>query len=278
MFLIRILTLIALMLPAAAHAQDFPEYKNTYVNDFAGLLSPGENSRITSALKTLREGTGIEATVLTLETRNTYRETGRMEAFATDLFNHWGIGDKEKNDGILIMVLRSDREMRIELGQGYNAGFNRVAKDIIEDVMLPKFRANAYGPGIELGTLAVIERIARVQAAGQDAPIRRDPEAFIPWIMGGVFGIIGFFMIFGRKIFDRVRRCPSCGERGIHTTRDTLTAATRSTTGEGQETVSCTHCGYHNVSRYTIARRSSSTGGGSFGGGSSSGGGASGRW
>jgi uncharacterized protein len=59
-----------------------------------------------------------------------------------------------------------------------------------------------------------------------------------------------------------------------------LEKATRTSTGEGERDVTCPHCGYHDVVRYTIpmVTRSSSSSGGSFGGGSSSGGGASGRW
>ncbi|MGH1369005.1 MAG: TPM domain-containing protein [Maritimibacter sp.] len=278
MFILRALALIVFLLPFTASAQDFPNYENTYVNDYADLLTPAEVSRITRALETLQKDTGVEATVLTLDTQSTYRSEGSMESFATDLFNTWGIGDATKNDGILIMVLRTDRAMRIELGSGYNAGFNRVARDIIEDVMMPRFRENAYGPGIEAGTLAVIERIARVNAAGQEAPVRRDPKDLFDFIPFLFVGIIGTIMVFGRRITDRFRRCPSCGQRGAHTTRETLKSPTRTSAGEGERTQTCRHCNFVNRSTYRIARRGSSSSGGSFGGGSSSGGGASGRW
>lgn len=284
----RILALLfALTLPALGLAQagavSYPVYENTYVNDYANAIEDGAEGRITTALRTLREETGIEATVLTLYTR-WGSGSGTLEEFATALFNNWGIGDAQRNDGILVLVVTEDREMRIELGTGYGHSFDREAQDIIDRVFIPAFKQGDFSTGIEDGTGAVIERIARVQAAGE-APPARDVNAgtgaLLAWIVGmatiAVFGAT----LFGRRISDRFRKCPQCGERGMHTERNILQSATRAATGLGERTVTCPHCGYSATNQYTIpriSRASSSSSGGSFGGGSSSGGGASGRW
>jgi len=278
--------LLALILPAAAWAQSWPVYENTYVNDYANVIEEGAEGRLTTALKSLREETGIEATVLTLYTRWGY-ESGSLESFATGMFNHWGIGNAERNDGILVLVVSEDREMRLELGSAYGTALNREAQDIIDRVFIPAFKEGDFSNGIEDGTGAVIERIARVQYAGEEpVPVSGGggDGASADNIFGGtIFALIAAvfgYTLFGRRIRDRFSRCPQCGKRGIHTERQTLDAATTTSTGTGEKTVSCPHCGYHATSTYTIPRRSrsSSSSGGSFGGGSSSGGGASGRW
>ena len=275
--------LIALLLPVLAMAQDYPSYDNIWVNDQADVLDDPAEDRITTALQTLADETGVQATVLTMHTRWGYPGDS-IEAFATGLFNEWGIGDATRNDGILILVFTTDREMRIELGSGYPPGYDAVAKEIIDDVFIPAFGQDDFQGGIEAGTILVGDRIAREHAAGNaPAPVAGDSDE------GGAFGlglgalaiaIFGGIAMFGRRITDRFRRCPNCGTRGIHTARETLEAATRASTGRGRKTITCPHCGHEDSSSYTISRirRSSSSSGGSFGGGSSSGGGASGRW
>ena len=278
--LIALLT--ALLLPALAAAQDYPSYDNIWVNDQAQVLSDPAEERITTALQGLAEDTGVQATVLTLHTRWGYPGDS-LEAFATGLFNDWGIGDAARNDGILVLVLTTDREMRIELGSGYPAGYNAVAQEIIDDVFIPAFGQEAFEAGIEAGTTAVAERIGREHAAGNaPAPVSDGGDtgnAARIGVFGTLFALFAGWIAFGRRITDRFRRCPSCGTRGVHTARETLESATRTSTGRGRKTVTCPHCGHEDSSTYTIARiRRSSSSGGSFGGGSSSGGGASGRW
>lgn len=269
---------LAFVLPTALLAQSWPVYETTYVNDYADIIEQGAEERITTALKSLREETGIEATVLTLYTRQGFG-SGSLEDFATGLFNHWGIGNAERNDGILVLVVSQDREMRVELGAGYGTAFNREAQDIVDRVFLPAFRDGDFSTGIEDGTGAVISRIARVNYAGeQPVPSEGSNDGPVGAVLAAILTLVAGLAIFGRRITDRFRRCPQCGARGMHTDRHTLTSATTSATGMGEKTVTCGRCGYTNTSTYTIPRRSRSSSSSSFGGGSSSGGGASGRW
>ncbi|TYB81361.1 TPM domain-containing protein [Maritimibacter fusiformis] len=279
----RLFALFLVLWPAFAAAQSWPVYENVYVNDYANVIEEGAEQRIMSQLKALREETGVEATVLTIYTRWGFESTGSLENFATGLFNHWGIGNAERNDGILILVVSEDREMRVELGSGYGTAFDREAKDIIDRVFLPEFRDGDFSTGIEAGTDAVIQRIARVQAAGEEPAGGGAGGGGGGWIFGGFAALFaGVFALaaFGGRIRDRFSRCPSCGKRGIRTRKNVLEKATRTSTGKGERDVTCPHCNYHDTVLYTIPRitRSSSSSGGSFGGGSSSGGGASGRW
>lgn len=275
------LALALLLWPAVTAAEQYPDHVNVWVNDYAGIIDAEAEARITEALRTLKAETGVEATVLTIETRAAYDGASSLETFATGLFNHWGIGAAATNTGILILVARADREMRIELGKGYARGYDIIAGDVIDNVFLPAFREDRYSAGIEAGTRATIDEIARPGAAGNDPP-ERSSGGGIDWqfwlIPAGFMALIAGIKL-GPKAALRMRRCPVCGRRMLHRRHETLTAATRSSSGQGESTIWCSNCDYRDTKVYTISRiSSSSSSGGSFGGGRSSGGGASGRW
>lgn len=262
---------------AAQQGQTWPEYETTYINDYADIIDAKTEARLVRELKTLHEDTGVEATVLTLYSRQAYGKDLSLEAFATGLFSHWGIGDAQRNDGILVYVSPFDRNMRVELGSGYPRGYDRVASNIIDDFFTPAFKAENYAKGIEDGTIAVISQIARPFHAG-DAPPSSGPSD--KTLIVGILAAIGA-LIAGFVVMRRNRRCPQCGQRGgLKSQRKTLKKATRTRKGQGERRTTCRYCDYTAITAYTIATTSSasSSSGGSFGGGSSSGGGASGSW
>ncbi len=257
--------------------QTWPVYQSTYINDFADIIDDASEARLRKELGNLRDDSGIQATILTLYSRKAYGTELSLESFATGLFNHWGIGDAEQNDGILIYVSPHDREMRIELGAGYSRGFDRVAGNIIDDFFIPAFKKQEYAKGIEDGSIAVISQIARPFRAGEAPPSAGLSDATL---VLGVLAALGA-LFAGFIALRKYRPCPQCGHRGgLKTQRTTLKKATKTRKGEGERRTFCRHCDYLAVSTYTIATTSSasSSSGDSFGGGSSSGGGASGSW
>ncbi len=272
----------ALLIPFTSLAQTFPENTSTRLNDFAALLAPADAKSVDTMLQKVRSDTGIEMTVVTLDSQSAYAPDMTLEQFATALFNAWGVGDAQRNDGIMVLVLRNDRAMRIELGAAFGQAWNSHAERVIDKEFLPAFRNGRYSDGIRVGTQAVIEDIARPFAAGVDAPGNRgDNEGLIMLALAGFFGAI----IFGAQrigdMFARLRRCPECGQRGtLRRTRHTILHASQTSTGQGEKTTSCTACNFRKVSFYTIPMRQTGrhAGGGGFGGGRSGGGGASGRW
>lgn len=280
-----IFTLFLLLLPTFAFAQTYPDHENLYVNDFAGLLTETDRGALRQQLQSLRKDKGVEVTVLTIDSRKTYGNSPSIESFATGLFNTWGIGNASRNDGILILVVRQDREMRVELGKGYGAEFDAAAGAVIDDNFLPAFQYDKYSEGIRTGTNEVIRRIAMPLADGQGPLGGADKSRQDTFVFGTfltlLFGFIG--LAFRRWIgdfFARLRSCPNCGRKGLHRHREIISSASTVSSGSGVLTTRCDYCDYHTTKNYTIARRSSSrsSSGSSFGGGSSSGGGASGRW
>ncbi|MEZ5714441.1 MAG: TPM domain-containing protein [Paracoccaceae bacterium] len=201
-----------------------------------------------------------------------------LETFSAGLFDQWGIGDATRNDGILFLILRTDREARIELGKGYAGEWQFEANSVMQNGVIPEFKKEDYVAGIRAGVTGTIEKIARPFHAGAEPP---EPK-------GGVSGwwaalIFAPLLLVGlvRRLKARLARCPQCGARGITTESRTLQAATRTQTGQGERVTDCPSCGYHGVVPFTIPMRSDrdkSSSGSSFGGGSSGGGGASGKW
>ncbi|KCV83572.1 hypothetical protein ATO10_02390 [Actibacterium atlanticum] len=267
---------LAALFALPAFAQDYPARPSQPISDLADLLPEDAEARLSAQITSLREETGVELLLLTLDSRTPYAAAPTMEAFATNLFNHWGIGDADRNDGILIYVARSDREMRIELGSGFGSDWNHFARDVIDSNFLPYFRDDRYAEGIERGTNAAIRDIARPFAQGAPAP---EPDADNSWIIFALFAASTLLLKFRQKLGDlgtSLKPCPNCGNRGLRRSRNILSKASRTAEGRGDRVTRCRKCDYRDVTPYTIRRLSSRSS--SSGGGRSSGGGASGRW
>ncbi|TRW97917.1 TPM domain-containing protein [Paracoccus sp. M683] len=278
--------MLMLVLGLPATAQDLPDWQATSINDFAGLLSNDDTRVIDQALIALHRETGAQGTVVTLTDRARHGGTDGLEPFATRLFNDWGVGEADRNDGFMLLVLRDDREVRIELGAGYPRIANVAAQAIIDRTILPRFRAGEMSAGIRDGTLAIIDGIARPHAAGQgyEGPsARRD---LLDWLVPiGVFGLFGFVAIgMARNIWRRFRLgrmpCPRCGGSGLIQESEIIRPSDDK--GRASEVIwtRCPRCDWTSPRSEPRSIRSSSRSGrgGGFGGGRSSGGGASGRW
>jgi uncharacterized protein len=273
----RIFAILAFLIStSSAFAQSYPDYNSTTVNDYAGLLDDAAEARLVAQLEELKKDTGVEMTVLTLSRQDMFAPDQTLEAFATGLFNAWGIGDKTSNDGVLVMVLRTDRAMRIELGGAYGRDWDRTAARVIDRTFLPAFKEDRYNDGIEAGVTDTINTIVTPFLAGEDAPAGSGSNNWVWAMVLAVFGGIGA-LIFKDK-FVKLKKCPECGQRHLARSRHIKNAATKQAAGDGDMITECSNCSYRSVVPYTISRISTSKSSSSFGGGSSGGGGASGKW
>lgn len=282
--------LLALVAPTALRAATYPPHPDAFVNDYAGVIDAGSESQLKSDLTDLKRDTGVEMTILTLPSWKANADDGQsLEAYATALFNAWGVGAANRNDGILLLVAPGDRDVRLELGQGYDRGFDLMAEDIVNSWLLPAFRKGDYGAGVRDGTAEIITRIARPHAAGQPAPqpAKTIIDRIFPWVFGAFAAFIVGSSLFSRLAGDwsyRFRRCPQCGQRGMHREHvlpqaQTTPLPTGAPPPTGMIVTRCLHCNYREDRPWSVGTsRPSSGSGGGFGGGRSTGGGASGHW
>jgi len=128
-----------------------------YVNDFAGVISPENINNLNFYLKELDNKTGAEIAVVTLASL----QGNSVEDVALDIGRVWGVGKKEKDNGIVILVATGDKKMRIEIGYGLEGVIpDGKAGRIRDDYMIPFFKQGNMEQGIIKGTVAVASVIA----------------------------------------------------------------------------------------------------------------------
>ena len=161
----------------------YPQPDNGYVTDLAGMLSAEEEEQIETWLWQVEYRTKVEIIVMTINSINDYPGTDNssIETFATGLFNTYGIGNMPKNDGILLLVAKNDRKVRIELGAYYGHQRDADAQRIIDNEILPAFRHGDYATGIRDGTKAIISEFAGMRIGF---------PWYIVWIFGGGIALV----------------------------------------------------------------------------------------
>lgn len=218
--IILILWLFHVALPA--QAQTLPDYQDLYVNDFAGMI-PDEDAQIIRAkLQELKTARGIEFTLVTINSMTDYSHDGPIEPFATALFNHWGVGNAQRNDGVMMLIALQDRHMRIEVGSGYGLTKNAPMQEIIDDVIIPRFRRGAYLDGIHHGVDHVIHEVAGVWPGEYDAStaerlfggVKRTVDRMGAWIWAFLAPLAGgAAALFRRWRRYHPRSCPVDGTK-----------------------------------------------------------------
>lgn len=277
-----LLALLFTALPLSLAAEPYPASSDLFVTDLADILPADEEEALRSELSVLKGETGIETSVVTIPSRGAYDPSPSLEAFATGLFNAWGIGDADRNDGILVLVAADEKAVRLELGKGYNQGYDVLAQDIVNRYFLPDFREGEMARGLLSGTRETVARIARRHA--RDLPAEAlEPEAGsgsgFPWIPAALFaagvGVVILRRRRGASGAPVAERCPNCGRVSLRPVADTVPG--QSATGPRQRRLYCPDCDYRE-DRDIPARRREDRDSEGFGGGKSSGGGATGRW
>jgi uncharacterized protein len=200
-----VVALAALLVAPSVRAADITiPYLTGRVVDEANILSQGARDRITAAVKAHEQATTNQIVVLTVPTIG----STSVEEYAVKVFESWKLGQKGKDNGILVVVVPQDRKMRIEVGYGLEGPLpDGAAGGIIRTWMTPAFKAGNYDKGIEDGVAAIIARL-------EDRPVGRTPAAAVSSSGGGgqiqpipmpmrlfvglfVFGIIGIFTVVG---------------------------------------------------------------------------------
>jgi uncharacterized protein len=163
------------------------------VNDFAHIVDPASAAEMDRQIRALRAASGDVVVVATVPTIEPYAD---INEYAVKLFeNHGrGLGDKGKDNGVLIVLALKERRVRVEVGydleQWITDGY---AGETSREFMAPQFRQGRYGAGLLAGTQRIVGRIAQARGVsidGVQTPVedRQPQSAPIPfWVLALVF-------------------------------------------------------------------------------------------
>lgn len=241
------IALLCLLLAAAgALAANFPALTGRIV-DQANIIPAATRASLETKLADLEAKSGIQLVVATV----TSLDGQAIEPYANELFRAWKLGEKAKNNGVLLLVAPNERRVRIEVGYGLEGTLtDALSKVIITNAITPRFKAGDFADGIVRGVEDIITVLTTDASEWEKRPALRldsQPVAEIPgWVVDGAFLLFVLLLI----VFP--------GFRAV-VVGALLSGSSRSGGGGGSSS-------------------SSSSGGFSGGGGSSGGGGASGSW
>jgi uncharacterized protein len=219
------------------------------VTDYTGTLSADQQDALERKLVAFDDSTSSQIAVVIIESTGDYD----IADFAFALGRSWGIGNKEFNNGVLLLVAKQDRKMFIATGYGLEGALpDATAKQIISNEIRPNFKGNDYYRGLDQGTDAIINAVKGEYIAPENHNNENDKDG-IP----GIFIIILVFIIIG---FLNRRGGGGSGGRGFRRGGGFMYFPTGGS------------------SHWGGSSGGSSGGFGGFGGGSFGGGGAGGDW
>ena len=195
--------------PLPLRAQEPPPL-TAPVNDFANLLDEGSVSRIDTLIRALQQASGDVIVVATVETVAPYADA---REYAVKMFENrgQGIGQRGKDNGILVLVAARERQVRIEVGydleQFITDGF---AGETVRQVIAPEFRRGDYGQGVYAGVSRLVDRIAR----GRNVVLQGVPQTSAERPEVGGSNLIVLIVIVVFMVLNAVARTRRRGGRG----------------------------------------------------------------
>jgi uncharacterized protein len=136
-----ILLLFIFAFPVSSTAQIFPATPSGHVNDLADFMSRAQQNSLEQKLRAYRDSTSNVIAILTLNSL----QGESVEYIAEQTFNTWRMWEGERQNGILILVSRQDRSMRIEVGYGLEGAVPDIlAGRVVNEVLIPGFRQEQY--------------------------------------------------------------------------------------------------------------------------------------
>lgn len=178
---------------SAQGATSFPTPRG-FVTDTASVIPTEIGGRIEARLEELRSKTGAEVAIVTVPSIHPLT----VEEYANELFARWGVGQKGKDNGVLILLALKERKVRIETGYGIEPILpDGKAGAIIREVMLPRFKQGALGEGLAAGAEAVAKIIAEAEGVTLSGS-RSAPPATGRQIP---FEVVAFLILAGSFVF-----------------------------------------------------------------------------
>lgn len=131
-----------------------------YLADGAGMLSADAKDQLLTASKDLHEQTGAQFVIVTVPSLNGQS----IEEYSNDLFNNWGIGDKDKNNGVLLLISKDDKKFRIEVGSGLEGTLTDAYCNNELSILKDNFKKGDFDTGV----LTVSKDICSSVSSGEE--------------------------------------------------------------------------------------------------------------
>jgi uncharacterized protein len=131
-----------------------------YLNDGANMLSADAKDQLLTASKDLHEQTGAQFVIVTVPSLNGQS----IEEYSNDLFNNWGIGDKDKNNGVLLLISKDDKKFRIEVGSGLEGTLTDAYCNNELSILKDNFKKGDFDTGV----LTVSKDICSSVSSGEE--------------------------------------------------------------------------------------------------------------
>ncbi len=176
-------------LPFTAYGLDVPRLQG-YVNDYAGMISPSAKSKIEEELRAFEQSDSTQIVILTVPSL----EGEEIAEFSIKVAEAWKIGQQQKDNGVLFIVSKQERKIRIEVGSGLEGKLtDLMAGRIIDQVIKLKFQQGDFDGGFITGVSALIEG-TRGEFKAEQRPFQRRQRSFPPFLtillFLGVFTLI----------------------------------------------------------------------------------------
>lgn len=215
--------------------------KTRYVTDPDGILSAAATDSIDRMLYALEQQTGIETVVAVVPS------IGDEDCFdfSHRLLNEWGVGKKEKNNGLVILLVTDQRCIQFYTGYGLEGDLpDAIAKRIQTQDMIPYLKNGNWDAGMVAGVRAVC---ARLDGSMENDTPTEDEES--PWALILIFlGICGVALLAGVLKARAASKCPNCGQHKLQRSGSQLVSRHNGVKTE-DVTYTCRNCGFKVVRR-----------------------------
>ena len=209
----RVFTLFLLLLLCSVYytsnaSSNYPNPTNLkYINDYTNTISDDYKEKIVSIGKELEDKTGAQAVIVVINSTDNIP----IEDYSNKLFRSWGIGESDKDNGLLILLAINDRQFRVEVGRGLEGAIpDALSNRVMESLAKPSFSQENYGEGLLNSYSKFCDYIAEEYGVTLDKSLNitlpSETESTSSKNKGLGFVGIGFFiLIFLDLIFNRGR-------------------------------------------------------------------------
>lgn len=180
-------------------ARTIPAFKG-YVNDYADMISGPVEAKLDQTLKSFEHSDSTQVAVLTVDSL----EGDPLEDFSIRVAEKWGVGQKGKDNGVLLLVAKKERKVRLEVGYGLEGVLtDLLAGRIIDDVITPRFKSGQFDQGFEAGVKAVIQATRgefKADPSSSRRGGRREESPLVSYLFFSIF----FISFLGSNVSRKV--------------------------------------------------------------------------